>query len=182
MTAMSYRYAWIALLALTFVGCDVGTAVTAVPVPTLAPGRSAPVASGPAGSGPAATLAPGVTPTVAPIDTPQPTVVRTAPPPPPPPTQAPAPKMVAVPSTGVRGTNFVFQLTGFPKSAAGIDILQTVTTPAGKPVGPAPFTTRPDGTGLTTFAVTSNYPTGLYFIKITAANGSFSAQTTFQVN
>jgi pyruvate/2-oxoglutarate dehydrogenase complex dihydrolipoamide acyltransferase (E2) component len=180
MTVMSFRYVCIALLALALVGCDVGTAVSLAPAP--APGQSAPgAASAPAATAAGATVAPGVTPTPAPIDTPQPTVARTAPPAPPP-TPAPAPKIAAVPSTGVRGTNFVFQLTGFPKSANGLDILQTVTTPAGKPVGPAPFTTRPDGTGLTTFSVTSNYPTGLYFIKITAANGSFSAQTTFQVN
>jgi hypothetical protein len=180
MTVVSYRYAWIALVALALVGCDVGTA--SVLAPAAGPGRSAPGAtSAPAGTAAGATVAPAVTPTAAPIDTPQPTVARTAPPPPPP-TPAPAPKIVAVPGTGVRGTNFVFQLTSFPKSANGLDILQTVTTPAGKPVGPAPFSTRPDGTGLTTFNVTSNYPTGLYFIKITAANGSFSAQTTFQVN
>jgi hypothetical protein len=192
MTAMPFRYACIALLALALVGCDATTAADVGPLP----GQSAPAgatgATGPAGGGTGATGTSGSTgasgatgstgaPTPAATATPEPTTARTAPPPPPP-TPVPAPKIVAVPSSGVRGTNFVFQLTGWPRSANGQDILQTVTTPLGRPVGPAPFTTRPDGTGLTTFNVTTGDPTGLYLIRITVAGSGVAAQTTFQVN
>jgi hypothetical protein len=192
MTVMSFRYVCIALLAVALVGCDATTAADVAPLP----GQSAPAgatgATGPTGGATGATGASGTTgasgatgatgaPTPPASATPEPTAARTAPPPPPP-TPVPAPKIVALPASGVRGTNFVFQLTGWPRSAAGQDILQTVTTPQGRPVGPAPFSTRPDGTGLTTFNVTSNDPTGLYLIRITVAGTGVAAQTTFQVN
>jgi hypothetical protein len=192
MTAMSFRYVCIALLALALVGCDATASADLSPLPGQSAPPGATGATGPAGTPTGATGATGATgtsgatgatgaPTPAPSTTPEPTAARTAPPPPPP-TPVPAPKILALPASGVRGTNFVFQLSGWPRSAAGQDILQTVTTPAGRPVGPAPFTTRPDGSGLTTFNVTQNDPTGLYLIRITVAGSGVAAQTTFQVN
>ena len=168
---MSKLILGLALAASLVTACDVSDA-TAVAPPTARStgatgGTGATGTTGATGASGAATAAP--VPTAAPA-TPAPTPVRTAPPPPPPPQTAASIK--AIPARGVRGTNFVFQASGFPASR---DIIQTVTLPTGAKAPSRTFTTNPDGTALTTYTPSVSDPSGQYVITLQIAGGGASA-------
>ena len=80
-----------------------------------------------------------------------------------------------MPTRGNRGTNFVFQFSGFPRSTSGLDIVQTVTLPTGVKLAPKTFSAAPDGTGLSTYTPTFADPSGQYVITLQVAGGGPSA-------
>jgi hypothetical protein len=137
---------------------------------------STPRASGSAIATRSATIAPA--PTVASTTAPPPPA-PTAPPPPPAQT---APTIKAIPLRGNRGTNFVFQFSGFPKSTTGLDIVQTVTLPTGVKLPSKTFSAAPDGSGLSTYTPTSADPSGQYVITLQVAGGGVSAFTIIIVD
>ena len=154
-------------LALTVV---IGTACGAVdsvlaaktPAATVRPSASASAA---AASAPVAT-------TTAPVASAPATVAPTAPPPPPP-TAKPTPAIKAVPPRANRGSTFVLQFSGFPTSAQGIDVVQTLTLPNGVKLTPSTFRAQPDGTGFTTYLASLGDPAGQHVIQLTG--GGLSA-------
>ena len=84
--------------------------------------------------------------------------------------------------TNLRGTNFVFQFSGFPKSTSGLDIIQTVTLPTGVKLAPKTFRAAADGSGLSTYASTFSDPSGQYVITLQVAGGGVSAFTIIIVD
>lgn len=107
----------------------------------------------------AATVAPTAAPTLVP--TPKP---------------AAAPVVKAIPTAAVRGTTFVFQLSGFPP---GVDMLLTVTGPDGKTSAPSAWTISPSGTATATYATRTTDPSGPYVAVF--KNGGVVAQVVFQL-
>jgi hypothetical protein len=87
-----------------------------------------------------------------------------------------------VPTRGNRGTNFVFQFSGFPTSTNGLDIVQTVTLPNGTKLPPKTFSAAPNGTGLSTYTPTFADPSGQYVITLQVAGGGVSAFTIIIVD
>ena len=153
--------------------CDV-TQQTPVTSPSSAPRASGSTAVVTSRS---ATVAP--TPTLAPTAAAPAPPATTNPPPPPAPT---APKIQAVPTHGVRGTNFVFQFSGFPTSPNGLDIVQTVTLPTGVKLAPKTFSAAPNGSGLSTYTPSASDPSGQYVITLQVAGGGASAFTIIAVD
>jgi hypothetical protein len=151
--------------------CDV-TPDTATTSSTSTPRPSGSVAVAP----PSATVAP--TPTAAPKTVAPPPPAPTNPPPPPP----PAITIKAIPTRGNRGTNFVFQFSGFPTSPNGLDIIQTVTLPNGTKLAPKTFSAAPNGTGLSTYTPNVSDPSGQYVITLQVAGGGASAFTIIIVD
>src|SRR5690242_282533 len=139
---------------------------------------SSPRASAAASAARSATIAP--TPTAAPTTAAPAPPAPTNPPPPPPP-QA-APKIQAVPTRGNRGTNFIFQFSGFPTSSGGLDIIQTVTMPNGTKLAPRTFSAAPNGSGISTYTPTFSDPSGQYVITLQVAGGGVSAFTIIIVD
>jgi len=165
----------IAALVLAGVAC---AACDVTPDTATTSSSSTPRASASATAARSATVAP--TPTAAPTTAAPAPPAPTNPPPPPPP-QA-APKIQAVPTRGNRGTNFVFQFSGFPTSANGLDIIQTVTLPNGQKLAPRTFSAAPNGSGLSTYTPTFSDPSGQYVITLQVAGGGVSAFTIIIVD
>ena len=88
----------------------------------------------------------------------------------------------AIPTRGNRGTNFVFQFSGFPTSTSGLDIIQTVTLPTGVKLAPKTFSAAPNGSGLSTYTPTFADPSGQYVITLQVAGGGASAFTIIIVD
>src|SRR5258706_5044079 len=162
--------ATLALAAVALAACDVSpdTATTS--------SSSTPRASGSAAAR-SASIAP--TPTVASTSAAPATPARTAPPPPPPP---PTITIKPVPTRGNRGTNFIFQFSGFPTSTSGLDIIQTVTLPTGVKLAPKTFSAAPNGSGISTYTPTFSDPSGQYVITLQVAGGGVSAFTIIIVD
>ena len=168
------------------VGIGVVLLVLLVAGATLAGNPGSPAPS-PSASAIAAAPVVSATPTPSPSATPivEPTATESAvTPSPAPPAAAPpraAPTITAVPTRGPKGSTFVFQFTGFPTSAQGIDIVQTVTLPTGAKLPPKTFTARPDGSGFTTFTQSFADPAGQYVVTLQVAGGGVSAFTLVTV-
>jgi hypothetical protein len=159
------------LAAAALAACDVASPTTTTS------SSSTPRASGSAAATRSATIAP--TPTAAPTTaTPAPPAPTNPPPPPP----QPAITIKAVPTRGNRGTNFVFQFSGFPKSTSGLDIIQTVTLPTGVKLAPKTFSAAPNGSGLSTYTPNASDPSGQYVITLQVAGGGASAFTIITVD
>jgi len=164
----------VAVLVLVGVAC---AACDVTPDAATRSSSSSPRASASATAARSATIAP--TPTAAPT---------TAAPAPPAPTNPPAPPpqptitIKAIPTRGNRGTNFVFQFSGFPTSPNGLDIIQTVTLPTGVKLAPKTFSAAPNGSGLSTYTPTFSDPSGQYVITLQVAGGGASAFTIIIVD
>lgn len=153
------------LAAAVCAGCDVSSDV-ATTSPTSAPRATTTTSTATSSPAPAATT---VAPTAAPV------TQAPAPPPPAPPAAKPAPTITPVPARGARGSNFVLQFSGFPTSAQGVDIVQTVTLPTGAKLAPKTFLAKPDGTGFTTYTPNLSDPVGQYVVTLQVAGGGVSA-------
>src|SRR5260221_7739323 len=94
-----------------------------------------------------------------------------------PPTPPPTIKIKQVPTRGNRGTNFIFQFSGFPTSTSGLDIIQTVTLPTGVKLAPKTFSAAPNGSGISTYTPTFSDPSSQYVITLQLAGGGLSAFT-----
>ena len=165
MVSMKTLVAVVVTLVLT-TACDVATPGGAGSAPTAATRPSASVAAAVSPSAAPTSAAP-TTATAAPA-----TQAPTAPPPPPP-TAKPALTLTAVPPRAARGSTFVIQFKGFPTSANGLDVVQTVTLPNGAKLAPKTFTAKPDGTGFTTYLASLGDPSGQHVINL--AGGGLTA-------
>ena len=87
-----------------------------------------------------------------------------------------------MPARGVRGTSFVFQYTGFPSSAQGVDVVQTVTLPTGAKLAPKTFLSNPNGSGFTTYTPSASDPSGQYVVTLQMAGGGISTSAIIIVD